>query len=259
MHTPLCHHAVGDPTDYVAQAKALGLSEIGMSDHSPMPRDDWDDWRMAQADLVEYVAKVNAARAAHPDFSVLLGLEVDFIPGLEGWIKDLASRHDWDYFIGSVHYVSGHWDLDNPKKLSEWRKHDPFEVWSLYFQRLTQAATSGLFEIIGHADLCKKFCFYPREDCTPLFNTFLQAAADCDVAIELNTAGLRKDCKEIYPSPAFLKLARKHGVRITFGSDAHAPSEVGADFAYAINLAREIGFTHWCRFKGRERQFVPLN
>ncbi len=259
MHTPLCHHAVGEPADYAAQALALGFSEIGMSDHSPMPRDDWDDWRMAQSDLVDYAAKVSAARAAHPSLSILLGLEVDFIPGLEEWIKGLASRFDWDYFIGSVHYVSGDFDLDNPKKLSEWKKRDPFEVWSLYFQRLTQAASSGLFETIGHADLCKKFCFYPKEDCTALFNTFLEALADCDVALEINTAGLRKECREIYPSPSFLKLARKHRVHITFGSDAHAPSEVGANFSDAVGLAQETGFTHWCRFKGRQRELVPLS
>ena len=258
MHTPLCHHAIGEPSDYAARALESGFSEIGISDHSPMPRDDWDDWRMAQSDLVEYVAKVERARFAHPGLSILLGLEVDFIPGLEDWIKSLASRHNWDYFIGSVHYVSGNFDLDNPKKLSEWKKRDPFEVWSLYFQRLTQAASSGLFETIGHADLCKKFCIYPKEDCTPLFKTFLQAVADCNVALEINTAGLRKDCKEIYPSPSFMKLAHKYGIHLTFGSDAHAPSEVGADFDYALRLARETGFTHWCRFKRREKELVPL-
>jgi histidinol-phosphatase (PHP family) len=88
-----------------------------------------------------------------------------------------------------------------PEKLSNWKNRDAYEVWSTYFERLTMAAESKLFEIIGHADLPKKFCFYPQRDCTALFETFLDAAKKADVAIELNTAGLRKDCKEIYPSP----------------------------------------------------------
>ena len=68
----------------------------------------------------------------------------------EEWIRSLASRYPWDYFIGSVHYISESWDIDNPKKLSEWKKRDPWEVWSAYFDRLTLAAESGLFDIIGH-------------------------------------------------------------------------------------------------------------
>ena len=258
MHTPLCRHAVGEPTELAAHAVRQGLTEIGFSDHSPMPRDDFDDWRMTISQLDEYVAKVAQARKDHPSLVIKLALEVDYLPGYEDWIRDLASRHPWDYFIGSVHYISESWAIDNPARISEWKNRDPFEVWTAYFERLTMAAESGLFEIIGHADLCKKFCFYPKEDCTPLFNRFLQAAKRSGAAIELNTAGLRKDCHEIYPSPQILQLARQAGVPITFGSDAHAPGEVGHAFGEAIALARSVGYTHSCRFAARQRTTAPF-
>jgi histidinol-phosphatase (PHP family) len=258
MHTPLCRHAVGEPTDLAAQAVKLGLSEIGFSDHSPMPRDDFDDWRMKAADLDAYVAKVEAARHAYPGLVIKVGLEVDYLPGCEDWIRDLATRHPWDYFIGSVHYVSDAWAIDNPQAISKWKERDPLEVWTAYFDRLTQAAESGLFDIIGHADLCKKFCFYPNQDCTPLFERFLQAARLHGVAMELNTAGLRKECKEIYPSPAIVRLAAHFGVPITFGSDAHAPGEVGLNLMEAVQLARSAGYTQSCRFTRRQREMVPL-
>lgn len=258
MHTPLCWHAVGEPTEYAARALALGISEIGFSDHSPMPDDDFDDWRMRLDQLDTYVRKVHRAQKAYPHLQIKLALEVDYIPGHEGWIRQLADRHPWDYFIGSVHYVSERWDLDNPKKLSQWRQRDPFEVWTLYFERLTQAAASGLFEIIGHADLAKKFCFIPKEDCTSLFENFLQAAKASGSAIELNTAGLRKECKEIYPSPKILKMARSIGVPITFGSDAHAPEEVGLNFAEAVSLAKSFGYQSRCTFAQRRRTDVEL-
>ncbi len=258
MHTPLCHHAVGEPVDYAARAVELGLDEIGFSDHSPMPQDDFDDWRMAKDKLGEYVAKVEAARRAFPQLRILLALEVDYLPGHEDWIRELAGRHEWDYFIGSVHYVSESWDVDNPNKLSEWRKRDPFHVWSVYFERLRAAAASGLFEIIGHADLPKKFGFYPKEDCSPLFRSFLEAAASTGTCIELNTAGLRKDCREIYPSPRLLKIARELSVGITFGSDAHAPGEVGLAFAEAVALARSAGYSESHRFRRRKREIVPI-
>ncbi|MBI5772393.1 MAG: histidinol-phosphatase HisJ family protein [Verrucomicrobia bacterium] len=274
MHTPLCRHAVGEPVEYAAQAVKVGLTEIGFTDHSPMRRDDFDNWRMRADQLDEYVEKVRRAEREFPQLTIKLALEVDYLPGHEEWIRELAARHPWDYFIGSVHYVSdrkppltpslspsegervqatGEWDVDNPAKISEWKHRDAYEVWSVYFERLTMAAESGLFEIIGHADLPKKFRFYPDRDCTPLFDRFLCAAASKGVAVELNTAGLRKDCKEIYPSRQILQMAFERGVPITFGSDAHAPGEVGMDFASAIELARSVGYRECCGFTQRKR------
>jgi len=258
MHTPLCRHATGEPVEYAAHALKIGLKEIGLSDHSPMDRDDFDNWRMRADQLDEYAEKVRKAQTDYPQLRIKLALEVDYLPGYEGWIRELAARHPWDYFIGSVHYVSESWDLDNPEKLSEWKKRDPFEVWSIYFERLTLAAESQLFDIIGHADLCKKFCYVPTQDCTPLFQRFLQAASHNDVAIEINTAGLRKDCKEMYPSPHILRMAVENNVPLTFGSDAHAPREVGIAFDQAIALAKSVGYSHWRRFTKRKSEEVSL-
>jgi len=257
-HTPLCRHATGEPTELAAQAVRLGLKEIGFSDHNPMALDDFDDWRMRTAELDEYVRRVERARRDHPGLVIKLALEVDYLPGHEDWIRDLAARHPWDYFIGSVHYVSESWAIDNPATISEWKSRKPMDVWTAYFERLTMAAESGLFEIIGHADLCKKFCFYPAEDCTQLFKTFLQAAKRRGVAVEINTSGLRKECKEIYPSARIVHLAAQLGVPITFGSDAHAAKEVGLNFAEAVQLARSAGYRHYCRFTSRQREDVIL-
>jgi histidinol-phosphatase (PHP family) len=258
MHTPLCRHATGEPVEYAAQAVRIGLEEIGFTDHSPMRQDDFDNWRMRADQLDEYVESVRRAQREFPMLTIKLGLEVDYLPGHEEWIRELAARHPWDYFIGSVHYVSDSWAVDNPEMLSRWRERDAFEVWSAYFERLTMAAESGLFEIIGHADLPKKFGIYPQRDCSGLFTRFLDAARKADVAVELNTAGLRKECREIYPSALIIRLARERGVPITFGSDAHAAGEVGADFDRALALARECGYGEWCRFTARQREVVKL-
>jgi len=257
MHTPLCRHAVGERTDYAAQAVKLGLKEIGFSEHAPMIRDDFDQWHMFQSDLDLYVQKVQQARADHPNLAIKLGLEVDFIPGHEPWIRQLSARHPWDYLIGAVHYISD-WNFDNPQTISEWKRRDPMEVWTAYFEQMTLAARSGLFDIMAHADLCKKFCFYPRQDCTALYTTFLQAVRQSGIAIELNTAGLRKDCKEIYPSRQMVELASKLAVPITFGSDAHAAAEVGMNVEEAMQLARGAGYTQSCRFTRRQREFAAF-
>ena len=99
-----------------------------------MPR-EFDDWRMARDDLPRYLEMVAEARAAHPGFEILLGLEVDFLPGLEPWIDELARFADWDYLIGGVHYITESWDVDNPKWLGSgrWERQSIDEVWRMYF------------------------------------------------------------------------------------------------------------------------------
>jgi histidinol-phosphatase (PHP family) len=258
MHTPLCRHAKGEPVEYAARALELGLTEIGFSDHSPVEHDDQDDWRMLVGELSQYVAKVEHAREIHPALPIRLGLEVDFIPGHESWIREMALRHDWDYFIGSVHYISDKWDFDNPKRLAEWADRDVDEVWTDYFTRLTAAAASGLFQIIGHPDLPKKFGHRPKRDPTSLYMDFLAACESTNTCIELNTAGLRRDCAEIYPNFEFLKLAKSSNIQITFGSDAHSISEVGMNLKDATALAHKAGYEQCCRFNRLTKNLVKF-
>ncbi|HZF01914.1 MAG TPA: histidinol-phosphatase HisJ family protein [Methylomirabilota bacterium] len=258
MHTPLCRHAVGEPDEYAKRALEIGLTEIGFSDHSPMRQDNFDNWRMNFSQLDEYVEKVRRAQKNFPQLTIRLALEVDYFPNREDWIRELAAKYPWDYFIGSVHYVSDSWAIDDPQKLSEWKNRDSFEVWQIYFERLTKAAESKLFEIIGHADLPKKFGHKPNHDCSALYEKFLDAAKKNNCAIELNTAGLHKDCKEIYPSREILQIAFKKNVPITFGSDAHAPGEVGMNFADAIQLARDVGYTHCQGYARREKIYNEI-
>lgn len=252
MHTPLCRHATGEPVEYARRARDLGLAEIGFTDHSPMARDDFDNWRMFDSQLDDYIQAVAHARREVPEVNIRIGLEVDFIPGHEAWIERLARRHDWDYFIGSVHYISSDWAIDDPQAIPRWKEHDPFKVWQSYFKLLGQAAGSGLFDIVGHADLPKKFGIRPERDCSQLFDDFLGIVARSGIAIELNTAGLRKDCKEIYPSRQILEMAFARRIPITFGSDAHAPEEVGKDFDAAVTLAMDVGYRSSIRFEQRK-------
>ena len=129
MHTPLCGHAVGHPREYAAEAIRKGLQEIGFSEHNPMPS-KFDDWRMDLIDFPEYIRLVEEARAEFPQLPIRLGLECDFIPGKEGWIRELATKADFDYFIGAVHYITPDWDVDNPLKLARWKDQPVEEVWT---------------------------------------------------------------------------------------------------------------------------------
>jgi histidinol-phosphatase (PHP family) len=258
IHTPLCHHAAGAPRDYVLAAQKAGLAEIGFSDHNPMPT-QFDDWRMAPDQLPEYLALIADAQREFPDYPIRLGLECDFIPGYEGHIRALAAQADWDYLIGSVHYVTPGWDIDNPKHLKRWKEQPVEDIWKAYFAAYTKMIDSCLFDFLAHPDLVKKFGHRPEGDLPRFYTPMLDAAAEAGAVLEVSTAGLRKDVKEIYPSREFLQAAWKRHIPIVINSDSHAPKEVAYEFDLAYTLAREVGYTHVMRFEKRKAIPVPIS
>ena len=257
-HTPLCMHAEGSPEEYVQAAIAAGLTEYGISDHAPTETEPFDDWRMLSSQLPEYFEWIERARAeASGKIPIRAGLECDWLSGCENWIQTLNEKYDWDYLIGSVHYLSD-WDFDNPAWLKKWAETDIEDAWSRYWTTYTDMAESGLFDILGHPDLIKKFGYKPDGDLSRFYEPVVDAIASSGCAIEINTAGLHKPCKEAYPEVDFLDLAFSAGIPLVISADAHHPSEVARDFNHAIKQAKAAGYTETLLFDQRQRSFEEL-
>ena len=105
-HTPLCRHAEGNPVDYAKRAIEIGLDEIGFSDHSPMNKDGFDEWRMLKSEFPIYLQSIQDAQKELPNIPIKLGLEVDYFEDGHEWIEELSQMADYDYLIGSVHYIA---------------------------------------------------------------------------------------------------------------------------------------------------------
>ncbi len=257
-HTPLCRHATGTPEEYVEAAVAAGLDEYGISDHAPCHPEPFDDWRMLESELPEYFDWISRARNAAGDrIRIRSGLECDWLKGCEPHIRELAGKSDWDYLIGSVHYL-GDWDFDNPKWLGKWAETDVKAVWTGYWKTYAEMAASGLFDILAHPDLVKKFSYAPAGDLDRFYDPVIEAIAASGCVIELNTAGLHKPCAEAYPSPRFLELAASAGIGLVISSDAHTPAEVARDFPKARELAKAAGYSETQLFEKRVRKAEHL-
>ncbi|MDP0490772.1 MAG: histidinol-phosphatase [Verrucomicrobiota bacterium JB023] len=250
-HTPLCQHAEGTPAEYVAAAVAARLEVYGISDHAPHLPEPFDDWRMTVDQLPEYDDWIAEARAHAPDnLTILAALECDWLPGARGHLEWLRTCRDWDYLIGSIHYLprpitGARWDFDNPAHLSVWNSlgdSDLNDLWTLYWKEYEAMVRSDLFEIHGHPDLIKKFSPGPSGDLKRFYLPVIEALAETGKAIELNTAGWHKPCAEQYPAEEFLQLAAEARIPLTINSDAHHPSEIARDFEKARGVARRAGF-----------------
>jgi histidinol-phosphatase (PHP family) len=244
---------------YLDAAEKAGIDELGVSEHVYRFRDALAIWRhpfweeQATDDLDAYCEFVRTT-------PLRLGIEADFVPGAEDRTANLLESHDFDYVVGSVHFVGDRavdhagWDI--------WGSDgDPDGVWQRYFESVAEAARSGLFDILGHPDLVKMWGSQrPWPDRDPRFHyeAAIEAIAEAGIAVEVSTAGLRKPIGEIYPSRAFAEMCVESGAVFALSSDAHHPDQVGYEYGRAIATMRELGVEEICVFERRERRLEPL-
>jgi histidinol-phosphatase (PHP family) len=240
-HTARCGHAVAAAEEYVRAAMDKGLAAIGISDHLPLLPDPDPTISMDIGELGAYVEEVLELKKTYPGF-VLLGIEADYRPHTLAEVNALLQTYPFDYVIGSVHHL-GAWGIDDERQIDEYSGRDVDAVWVEYLELVGDAAESGLFTILGHLDLAKKFGFRPSRVLAAELDRLVERVAKTGVLVEINTAGLHKPVGEAYPAPDILRRLCAAGVNITFGSDAHRPSEVGRDFRLAVQLAIDAGYT----------------
>lgn len=229
---------------FLARAGELGLQEIGLAEH--------DEYReLVNRKLIEEI------QGQFPAIKIRRGLEVDFIPGRERVIKEFLASGNYDYVIGSVHFIDG-WGFDHPDFRQGFDSRDIDEIYREYFNLVKKAAESGLFDIIGHIDLIKIWGHRPyRHDIALYLEPVLRSIKAQGIVIEINSGGMRKPVGEIYPAPEILHMMKDLDIPITLGSDAHHPDQVGEGLQQAARLAGSAGYHKVVRFESR-RQIPAL-
>ena len=245
---------------YREAATEAGIAELGVSEHVYRFQQAlavWDHpfWReQATDDIDRYCAFVRE------ETDLRLGLEVDFVPGREDRTQNLIDRCELDFVVGSVHFLG---DLAvDWERFDIWeRASSPEAVWTRYFETLAAAARSGLFDILAHPDLVKRWGSSrptPPGDLRRYYEPALEAIAETQIAVEVSTAGLRKPVAEIYPAPAFLAGVLEAGAPVALSSDAHVPEHIGFGYDRALELLGESGFRELAVFDRRARRLEPI-
>lgn len=225
--------------EYCEVARSRGIKQLGITEH---------DRYLDKIDLGAFVE----AREESRDVALRLGIEIDYVPGNEEEMFNISGALPYDYVIGSVHRVDKR-EVDRATDQSIYEEYGTYELYEAYFRNVREAAASGMFEVIGHPDLIKIFRHAPEEDITPMLEETADAIAESGVAVDVNSAGLRKPVGEIYPSRRFLEMFFERGVPIVLSSDAHASNEVGAGYEESIPLVKSVGYREVATFKDRDR------
>ncbi len=263
IHTTRCGHATGSDEEFLEAAIARGLDAIALTDHAPFywlrPEERDPTLAMAADELPGYVDDVLAlAERYRGRIDVLLGVEADYVPGREEDLSRLLEPYPFDVVLGSVHLVDG-WLVDAPSSLVRLGggQEEVDRIWGRYAELLVEAAGSGMFDVLTHLDLPKKFGHRASQPFAGCQDEVVSAVAASSCAVELSSGGRRKPVGEDYPAPdLFCKLASAR-VPFVLASDAHAPAEVGFAFENLVANARAAGVTEVMVY--RQRRGAPVS
>ena len=247
-------------------AEKRGITEIGITEHCHKFREFYPmfkhltrgegsyqfmrDWIAAdfKINLDQYIELLLSARSQR--IPVKIGLELDYLPGTESFAQKLISQYPFDFVLGSVHVIDK-WGFDYAPEV--WDNQDTDQAYRGYYEVLSSAVDSGLFDIAAHFDLIKVFGHRTDTRFTDHVCQILEKMARNQLSLELSSAGLRKPVGEIYPADWILQRAGELEIPITFASDAHYPEDVGADFDQLLKAANRCGVSVYSIYSNRMR------
>jgi histidinol-phosphatase (PHP family) len=261
VHTHYCRHASGEIKEYLVEGMNKGLKEIGISDHYPMfhlPQLSYNDYSMDLQEFPLYKREVNQVkRIFSSKIDVKLGAEVDYLKAEEPTLMKSLVLEDVDYLMGVIHLLDN-WIIDDPRNTHKYLEYDLNAFYNKYFDEIQNLIKSGLFDIVGHIDVIKKFNHIPEEGIEQYIMPCLELIADKELCLEVNTSGIDRPVKDTYPGQKFFKIIFDMGIQITLGSDAHKPSEVGRHFEVILKFLKNVGYSELISFKNREKELIKI-
>jgi histidinol-phosphatase (PHP family) len=271
VHCDYSIDAQGSVEQYARTALDRGLSHICFTTHCDLdPQRRHHDGRIrlngevvdvTSGWLESYVNDVRTVQRAYADkgLTVLCGLEIGYVPGIEHLIVDIVGSQDLDFVLGGVHTLSGI-DIVSAREANDYFKtRTPRQACTEYFGYLEEAVACDLFDCIAHIDIYKRCGLDFYGDSLNVAHRGLAEKSLSEIArkglsLELNSGGLRKGLPWPYPSPDILESAREEGVaHITIGSDCHRPEDVGSGLDRCLELAGDTGLDDIALYQGRRR------
>lgn len=267
MHTAVTVDAHMAEAEACQRAIALGLREIAFTNHVMLR---YPDYAISPEELVDHWAQIQVCQQRYPELTIRLGLEVDYYEGREDDIAAIIRRYEdligrrFDFILGAIHHQNGIRFSSSRHAPALFNNHEVEVVFHDFFGLMALAAQSGLFDVMAHPDLIKKYTgkLYPPvpfDRYRAPVGAFIESLLESGVGIEVNLSGLRHSVGEIYPSDPLLSLyiseARERGVEpiVTLSSDAHKVEDVGACLSEGIMALRRAGHNTITLFERRER------
>ncbi len=257
IHTRLCNHAKGTMEEYIQSAVAKGLREICFLDHLTLTKAG-RTLSMAPDEVPLYFQAVQILKRRYKGtINIKAGLEIDFNQLYVDRISEIVQTYSFDLIGSSIHFLN---DCNIVSSNSKWkdRTTDIDKIYHIYFESLEKMLEYDYFDVICHFDMIKKFNHIPSISFDKEIDSLLQKIKEKDIALEVNTSGYNHPVNDIYPGKEILKKCRKADIKITLGSDAHSPEEVGQFFDKATAILISSGYTSLTTFSKQKPGKISL-
>lgn len=229
-HTVRCRHASGTEREYIENAIAAGMKELGFSDHVPYPFSDgyYSNFRMYVEQTEDYAAALSELREAYRGkIHIKIGYEAEYYPLFFENMLKLITKYECDYLILGQHFIEN----EITRKYSGITTQDEAYL-RQYVDQTCEGMKTGVFTYFAHPDLVNYTGddgIYERE-----YSRLIGCAIDCNVPLEINLLGVRDHRN--YPHDKFFALCGRMGAPVCIGSDAHTADTVSDDASYAKAL-----------------------
>lgn len=278
LHTHTCFSDGSDlPENYCEEAIRQGFDTLGFSDHGPVSFEN--TFAIRNGKLGEYVNSILHLKEKYSSrklsLTVLLGLEIDYIPGISKPFDNYRKEFPFNYLIGSVHLVKNQdsgklWFIDGPDisiydtGLKDVFNGDIQQAVTAYYRQIQFMVLDQKPDIIGHMDKIKMYNkgrFFSENDpwYINLIDETLDIISDTACVVEVNTRGLYKKRSEtFFPGPEIMKKLKKLDIPVTLVSDAHKPNELSLGFVEALKTLKMLGFERIMTLTGEGWSEIPL-
>lgn len=264
VHTDFSSDSHTFMVNQIKKAIDLGMKQICITDHQDFDF-PFEVCNMSfQFDTTDYFKSLRRYKEEFKDqIDLLFGVELGMLDHLPPRIACYTKEWDFDYVIGSVHLVH----MEDPYYPEFFEGRSVEAAIMDYFQAvLTNITSHGDYvDALGHLDYVVRYIpdgvgdHYPNPCFQEIIDEILRVIIDKNVALECNTAGLRKG--QSFPNPhkdVIRRYAELGGRMVTLGSDAHVTEDLGYAFTSIGDYLKDCGITHQTVFIKREPVFVPL-
>lgn len=247
MHTNYCD-GKNTPEEMVLQAINLNMECVGICFHSYTFFDE--SYCIKKENIKNFKNEINYLKQKYKEkIKILCGVEMDFYSDME--------CDDFDYVIGSVHYIKfndKYYSIDESKEdfiniAKKCYNNDFYKFAQDYFDTVSLVAEKLKPDIIGHFDLISKFnkenCLFDENDIRYIsaYKKAIDKLVKFNIPFEINTGAISRGYKDIaYPSLDMLKYIYQKGGKVILSSDAHSKDSILFEFDKWENISKSIGF-----------------
>lgn len=233
MHDFHAHSTYSDGSAFEPMLEAAvdaGLEGVGFADHCSLTRDpEWREQRDRYARHFDLTyerrrAALELLREQH-DIAIYDAVEVDYEPGLETDIEAFLRDAEFDYALGSVHYVGEHVAFAR-EDFSAPDAPEPSAFVADYYDAVVRLVESELFDVAAHVDLVEAHPQLVGLRSDEHVDRLVDALANSRTVPEVNAKRAMRDGKpDFHPNGDLFDALAERGVRFTVGTDTHRPEE----------------------------------